>query len=216
MLPPAPAGGPRGARLGPRGLGASLRRARPAREGGEALEQLVALAEAAGTDGLRAAAAAAAGTLAAGGGEYEAARRSLEDALDRYERAGAAYEGARTRRQLAIVLRALGRNDAALREAQTALLAFERLGARLECDKAAAFVGEISSRSEGAVAQVPGLSAREIEVLRLVAQGLSNAEVADRLFLSEHTAKRHVANILTKLKLPSRAAAAAHAARLGV
>jgi DNA-binding NarL/FixJ family response regulator len=67
------------------------------------------------------------------------------------------------------------------------------------------------ARAEGC-----GLSRREIEVLHLVAQGLSNGEIAERLFLSEHTVKRHVANILSKLKLPSRAAAAAHAARLGV
>jgi len=60
------------------------------------------------------------------------------------------------------------------------------------------------------------LSARELEVLRLVADGLSDAEIAERLVLSPHTVHRHVANIRTKLGLASRAAAAAHAARLGL
>ncbi len=60
------------------------------------------------------------------------------------------------------------------------------------------------------------LSARELEVLRLVAEGLSDAEIAERLVLSQHTVHRHVANIRTKLGLASRAAAAAHAARLGL
>jgi len=60
------------------------------------------------------------------------------------------------------------------------------------------------------------LSARELEVLRLVAEGLSDAEIAERLVLSPHTVHRHVANIRTKLGLASRAAATAHAARLGL
>jgi DNA-binding CsgD family transcriptional regulator len=57
------------------------------------------------------------------------------------------------------------------------------------------------------------LSRREREVLGLIAEGLSNALIADRLKLSDHTVKRHVANILLKLDLPTRAAAAALAAR---
>jgi DNA-binding CsgD family transcriptional regulator len=62
----------------------------------------------------------------------------------------------------------------------------------------------------------PGrLSARELEVVRLMAEGLSNAQIAKRLVVSEFTVKRHVANILTKLDLPTRAAAAAYAAREG-
>lgn len=61
-----------------------------------------------------------------------------------------------------------------------------------------------------------GLSARELEVLKLVALGLSDREIADRLVLSPHTVHRHVANVRTKLRLPSRAAAAAQAARLGL
>lgn len=60
------------------------------------------------------------------------------------------------------------------------------------------------------------LSPRELEVLRLVAVGLSDAEIAEQLVLSPHTVHRHVANIRTKLRLPSRAAAAAHAARTGL
>lgn len=60
------------------------------------------------------------------------------------------------------------------------------------------------------------LSPRELEVLKLVALGLSDREIADRLVLSPHTVHRHVANIRTKLRLPSRAAAAAQAARLGL
>jgi DNA-binding CsgD family transcriptional regulator len=57
------------------------------------------------------------------------------------------------------------------------------------------------------------LTAREREVLGLVAEGLSNSAIGDRLFVSEHTVHRHVANILMKLDVPSRAAAVAEAAR---
>jgi ATP/maltotriose-dependent transcriptional regulator MalT len=55
-----------------------------------------------------------------------------------------------------------------------------------------------------------------VEVLRLVAAGNSNAQIAAALGLSDHTVKRHVANILVKLALPTRAAAVSHAARLGL
>jgi pimeloyl-ACP methyl ester carboxylesterase/DNA-binding CsgD family transcriptional regulator len=63
---------------------------------------------------------------------------------------------------------------------------------------------------------VEELSPRERDVLRLVADGLSDADIAERLVLSPHTVHRHVANILTKLGVHSRAAAAAHAARAGI
>jgi len=64
--------------------------------------------------------------------------------------------------------------------------------------------------------EAAGLSERETEILTLVAEGLRDAEIAERLTLSPHTVHRHVANIRTKLRQPSRAAAAAHAARLGL
>ena len=65
---------------------------------------------------------------------------------------------------------------------------------------------------EAAIALTP----RELDVLKLVAQGPSNAEIAQRLFLSEHTVHRHLANILRKLDLSSRAAAAAWGVRTGL
>ena len=81
----------------------------------------------------------------------------------------------------------------------------------------AAAVGRFLDGREPAAAGAAGdLSAREIEVLRLVADGLSDGEIAERLVLSEHTVHRHVANIRAKLRQPSRAAAVAHAARLGL
>jgi DNA-binding CsgD family transcriptional regulator len=67
-----------------------------------------------------------------------------------------------------------------------------------------------------AAAAVTVLTPRELDVLKLVAQGLSNADIARRLVLSEHTIHRHLANILRKLNLTSRAAAAAWGARTGL
>jgi DNA-binding NarL/FixJ family response regulator len=60
------------------------------------------------------------------------------------------------------------------------------------------------------------LTPREIDVLRLISQGKNNREAAEVLGLSEHTVHRHVSNILTKLNLPSRAAAVAHASQHGL
>ena len=75
--------------------------------------------------------------------------------------------------------------------------------------------------SAGRPADGPGpttnpLSSREVEVLRLVADGLTNQEIAERLFLSDHTVHRHLANILNKLSVGSRAAAVARATREGL
>jgi two-component system NarL family response regulator len=69
---------------------------------------------------------------------------------------------------------------------------------------------------EAAPASASELSERELDVLRLVAQGLSNKEIADALNLSEHTVKTHLANILEKLHLRSRAHAAAYAVQAGL
>jgi DNA-binding NarL/FixJ family response regulator len=74
-------------------------------------------------------------------------------------------------------------------------------------------IEDIARKQAGETPALSGLSRREAEVLRLVAEGLSNQEIADRLILSKHTVHRHVSSILAKLDLSSRAAAAAYAAR---
>ena len=185
-----------------------------------AMGELHTIAEAAATEALRAAVRAAEAALAADAGDHETARRHLEDAIDLYTRSGGPHQAARARLDLACSLIALGRGPAAEAEAHTALDAAERLGAAGEAERARSLVREASAppratAGSGADRLHGGLSRRELEVLSLVAQGLSNQDIATRLYLSEHTAKRHVANILSKLGLPSRAAAAAYATRIG-
>jgi DNA-binding NarL/FixJ family response regulator len=111
----------------------------------------------------------------------------------------------------------LHRAEAARAELDRAGRAFEELGAAWDARRARALIDESFGQHQAAPerARRGRLSARELEVLRLMAEGLSNPQIAQRLIVSEFTVKRHVANILTKLDLPTRAAAAAYAAREG-
>jgi DNA-binding NarL/FixJ family response regulator len=86
--------------------------------------------------------------------------------------------------------------------------------AETEAEGAAALLRELDAPQAGGAATA--LTRRQLEVLRLIAQGLSNPAIAERLVLSEHTVHRHLANIRSKLGLPSRAAAAAWGARHGL
>lgn len=172
------------------------------------------LAMGVGTPGMRALAGSVAGEIAAARGDHDTARPVLEDAVDGFGRAGMPFERAAARIALARTLEALGRNGPACDEASRAREEFEELGAAAGAADAQAMESRLAALCGAAGApERPLLSAREREVLALVAQGLSNKEAASRLFLSEHTIKRHIANILTRLELPSRAAAAAYAVK---
>ncbi len=181
-----------------------------------ALAELQGIASVVGTTPLRAAASLAAGYVALGAGDGDAARRHLEDAVDLFLASGAPYELARARIALARALGLLGRGGAAIEEAQRALDLLIELHAELEISRAKALMQELSATSGKPSPAPAGLTAREIEVLRLVADGLNNQVIAERLFLSEHTVHRHVANIFNKLSVSSRAAAVAKAARRGL
>ena len=145
--------------------------------------------------------------FAAACGEHDRARALLEDAVDRFERAGAPYEAARARMELATSLVALGRADAG-HQASAAAETFAALGAATDAARAGRLLGSGDP--------LPELTAREREVLRLLAEGLTNRQIAERLVVSEHTVHRHVTNILRKLDLPSRTAAATYAVRTGL
>ena len=112
----------------------------------------------------------------------------------------APYEVARTRELIAKACAVLSDDEAGMLEIEAARELFERLGAAPD-------LARLSPRSGARY----GLSERELEVLRLVASGKSNREVASTLVISEHTVARHLQNIYGKLRVPSRAAATAFA-----
>jgi LuxR family transcriptional regulator, maltose regulon positive regulatory protein len=179
-------------------------------EAASAVEALRGLERQVGTVALRACADRAEGVLACGRGEHDCSRALLEDAVDRFERSSAPFEAARTRLELATCLIGLGRTEAAAGEARAAL---DRL-VELRADTGRA--RRILAAAGGDRVSLGELTRREREVLALLAEGLTNRQIAARLVVSEHTVHRHVTNLLRKLDLPSRTAAAAHAVRSGL
>jgi ATP/maltotriose-dependent transcriptional regulator MalT len=187
----------------------------------DALNELRGIAARARTRPILAAVSSSDGTLAAASGDQDLARRSFEDALDLLAACEAPFEAGRVRLDLAATLQALGRPDQARREIEAAIENFREIGADGERTRAEAMLETLRKTSstrpvEATNGPLDGLSRRELEVLDLVAQGLTNRDVAARLVLSEHTVNRHVANILRKLGLSSRAAAASLAGRYGL
>jgi LuxR family transcriptional regulator, maltose regulon positive regulatory protein len=184
-----------------------------------ALEELRGIAASAGTPPLLASASLAAGLVASASGDLDEARRELEDAVDRFDESGAPFEAACARIDLAAVMERLGRTDAAIAEVDRAVAELTRLDARFEVSSAQRARNRLSAprpASSTASSRDSGLTARELEVLRLVSTGLSNQAIAERLCISEHTVHRHVANTLSKLDVPSRSAAVAQVAKLGL
>jgi ATP/maltotriose-dependent transcriptional regulator MalT len=183
------------------------------------LDELRGIATAVGTEPLQATVAHAEGCLLAAEGDHRGACARLEESASLFERNRTPFEAARSRLQLAHALLALGRRDPATIALRAAGTAFQRLGAVRHAGAARLLLQELDLKPHGpigAAAKLGRLTPREIEVLRLVAQGLSDKESAVRLKLSEHTIHRHVGNILTKTGLPSRAAAVAQATRSGL
>lgn len=175
-----------------------------------AAQRLAEVAAASHNDALRATAAAAQGRVAGAEGRLDTAISALDAALTLWVGIDRPYEVARTRFDLARACTA-SFVDVALEQAQRALANFDALGASIDADRAAAFV-----RQHGGVVRIghkrgSTLTAREEEVLRLLGAGLSNPEIAARLYVSRKTASHHVSHILTKLNLRNRAEAAAYA-----
>jgi len=130
---------------------------------------------------------------------------ALRMACSLWHELGAPYQIARTRALLARAYRELDDHDGAEREAAAAREFFAKVGA--EPDLRAI---------DGDDVPPAGLTVRELEVLRAVATGASNREVAEALFISEKTVARHLANIFTKIGVASRAAATAFAFDHGI
>jgi DNA-binding NarL/FixJ family response regulator len=135
----------------------------------------------------------------------------LEAAVERFSELGMPLEEADARLELARAL-AAQRLQLAIEQGRAALAGFERLGARSHADRAAALLRELGAPGRKAPRTGTALTKREREVLALLRDGLSNAEIAERLVISPRTAEHHVRSILAKLGLRNRAEAAAYAA----
>jgi DNA-binding CsgD family transcriptional regulator len=173
-----------------------------------ARETLDALAELAATSNNERARAFAAFAT----GRVESSTDDLQAALEGFAGLDLPYEAARTRLCLARAI-AAGMPHAAIAEARLALRELERLGASRDADVAAALLRDLGAPGRGSPPAHGALTKRETEVLALLADGLSNADIAERLVISRRTAEHHVASILSKLGLRSRAEAAAYVLR---
>jgi ATP/maltotriose-dependent transcriptional regulator MalT len=145
------------------------------------------------------------GAVELAAGHAPSALELLRRALEAWRTLDVPYEVARTRVLIGEACRMLDDDDACTLELEAALADFVRLGAVPD----AARVERLLDRPRDGAEQ--GLSPRELEVLRLVAAGKSNREIAAALVISEHTVARHVQNIFGKLRVSSRAAATAFA-----
>ena len=169
-----------------------------------ACRELGDFAETFGSTMLSALAAHSRGAIQLAEGDARAALVSLRQAARLWQELEAPYETARARSLIGSACRALGDEDAAELELEAARDSFRELGAAPD-------LARLDVQATSALDDSHGLTPRELEVLRLVASGKSNREIAAALVISEHTVARHVQNIFAKLGLSSRSAATAFA-----
>jgi DNA-binding CsgD family transcriptional regulator len=175
--------------------------------------RLAALGAGVNCDMVRARGERALGCALVAAGDPGGAIAHLEHAMATFARLELPLEAARASMSLA---RALGgsERESAIAQAHGALTTFENLGAARDADAAAAFLRSLGVKAARSGPKgVGGLTKRELEVLALLGEGLSNRELAERLCLTRKTVENHVAGVLAKLELSGRAEAAAYAVR---
>src|SRR4029453_9053752 len=154
-------------------------------------------------------AASAQGAVLLVEGDTRAALDALRTACRTFEELEVPYETARARMLVGLAYRTLGDEDGAKMELAVARQVFERLGAAPDLARLDALSGKPERAADG-------LTAREVQVLALVAKGKSNREIAAELVISDRTVARHMSNIFTKLGVSTRTAASAYAFQRGL
>jgi DNA-binding CsgD family transcriptional regulator len=176
-------------------------------EARSAADELAEFAEAADVPLARAVGAYATGSVLLAEGDATAALGALRQAYLGWRELEMPHDAARARVRIGVACQALGDHDAADLEMDAARAVFERLGARPDLEELARLAAATVERP----ARPGGLTERECEVLRQVAAGKTDRQIATALVISEHTVGRHLQNIFRKLGLSSRAAATAYA-----
>jgi DNA-binding CsgD family transcriptional regulator len=176
---------------------------------GAAAAELARLADGLGAPFLTAVAAHAQGAFLLADGDPRGALAVLRGAWLAWQDLEVPYQAARVRVLIGLACRELGDQDGAEMELDAARWVFRQLGAAPDLVR-------VESLSQRAAAGSGGLTARELQVLRLVAAGATNKAIAADLFISERTVDRHMSNIYAKLGVSSRAAATAHAYQHGL
>lgn len=175
-----------------------------------AANELTRDADMLGTPVLTATANQAKGAVLLHEGDAAAALASLRKACSAWQDLNAPYAAARARVLVGLAARACGDDDGAAMELGAARRAFEQIGAQPDARTTSALLrqGEAGAESE--------LTARELQVLRLIAAGRTNRDVASKLMISEKTVARHVSNIFVKIGVGTRAGATAYAYEKGI
>jgi LuxR family transcriptional regulator, maltose regulon positive regulatory protein len=189
-------------------------------EGAEAtLAELRAVVSGISTNPMRAALHFSEGIVANLTGDYERAKRCFEDATQLWQRSGVPFEGALSRLKLAQTVLLLGKPQLALQQAGEALAVLKELGAQPFVTQAKHLIQKVESALATHETSKGLMTLREIEVLRLIAEGKSNQEIAASLGLSIRTVERHISNIYIKLSTGgkvARATATAYAFQHGL
>ena len=174
-------------------------------EARSACRELEELASVTDTDAVRAMAAYGQGAVALAAGDAREAVAPLRRAFELWDKVEAPHEAAHARMLLGLAFTSLGDSEAGSLELAAARAVFEQLGAAPDLARLEAADKRTSAKRH------PELTPRELQVLRLIAAGKTNKAIAHQLSVSDRTVDRHVSNILTKLGVPSRAAATAYA-----
>jgi ATP/maltotriose-dependent transcriptional regulator MalT len=173
------------------------------------LGELIEISESINTLPLKAALLSGEGNLNSVQKNYESAKQKFEDAIDIYDKIGLPYEASRSRVILFEVLINLKKYVQAEGEINTAITKFKELGAEKDFEKAKHFLKNLYKENADIEDQnTLEFTGRELEVLRLIAEGKNNEEIAEQLFLSVRTVEKHLTNIYSKMGISGKSARA--------
>jgi LuxR family maltose regulon positive regulatory protein len=175
----------------------------------ELLNDLKDIAQSINTLPLKAAVLSAEGELNSARKNYELAKQNLEDAVDIFDKLNLPFEASRSRITLSEVLKYLNKYAQSEAELNTAMTELKKLGAEKDFERAKYLLKNLNKDNAYETGKdLQEFTGRELEVLRLIAEGKNNEEIAEKLFLSVRTVEKHITNIYSKMGVSGKSARA--------